>query len=118
MAVIRAKRQDGQPEQAGNAAGQPERFRLEIAGPENGETIALDAIEAAGPDGARLGLAVDASAALEAERTLARFVRTMTETFAHLNVGLAIFDRNQTLAMFNPALMEMWQADPACQSPN
>jgi hypothetical protein len=118
MAVIRAKRRDGQPEQAGNAAGQAERFRLEIAGPENGEAIALDAIEAAGPDGARLGLAVDASGALAAERTLARFVRTMTETFAHLNVGLAIFDRNQTLALFNPALVEMWRADPACQSPN
>jgi hypothetical protein len=42
----------------------------------------------------------------------------MTETFAHLNVGLAIFDRNQTLALFNPALVDMWQADPAWQPPN
>jgi hypothetical protein len=113
LAVARANRQDGQPEQMAAGAGQAERFRLEIAGSGNGRTIALDAIEAAGPDGARLGLAVDASGALGAERTLARFVRTMTETFAHLNVGLAIFDRNQTLALFNPALVDMWQADPA-----
>ena len=120
MAAARSKRRDGQSEQAATSAGagQAERFRLEIAGSENGRTIALDAIETAGPDGARLGLAVDASSALGAERTLARFVRTMTETFAHLNVGLAIFDRNQTLALFNPALVDMWQADPACQSPN
>ncbi len=120
MAAARSKRRDGQSEQAATSAGagQAERFRLEIAGSENGGTIALDAIETAGPDGARLGLAVDASSALGAERTLARFVRTMTETFAHLNVGLAIFDRNQTLALFNPALVDMWQADPACQSPN
>lgn len=115
MAAARAKLRDGPSEQeaTGAGAGQAERFRLEIAGSENGRTIALDAIETAGPDGARLGLAVDASSALGAERTLARFVRTMTETFAHLNVGLAIFDRNQTLALFNPALVDMWQADPA-----
>ena len=120
MAVARAQRHDGRSGAAatGAGAGQPERFRLEIAGSGNGRTIALDAIEAAGPDGARLGIAVDASGALGAERTLARFVRTMTETFAHLNVGLAIFDRNQTLALFNPALVDMWQADPAWQSPN
>jgi signal transduction histidine kinase len=119
IAAARAKRQATEGTQAagghtsGPTPGRPERFRLEIAVPKNGEAIALDAIEAAGPDGARLGLAVDASDALGAERTLARFVRTMTETFAHLNVGLAIFDRNQTLAMFNPALVRMWQADPA-----
>jgi len=115
MAVARAKRHDGQSGRTatGAGAGQAERFRIEVPGSEHGKTIALDAIETAGPDGARLGLAVDASGALGAERTLARFVRTMTETFAHLNVGLAIFDRNQTLALFNPALVDMWQADPA-----
>jgi len=107
-----ANQKEGQAE-SGAGAGQTERFRLEITGSGNGGIIALDAIETSGPDGARLGLAVDASNALGAERTLARFVRTMTETFAHLNVGLAIFDRNQTLALFNPSLVDMWQADPA-----
>jgi len=119
MAVTRAEQHAEQSEgqsgraETGAGAGQTERFRLEITGSGNGGIIALDAIEAKGPDGARLGLAVDASGALGAERTLARFVRTMTETFAHLNVGLAIFDRNQTLALFNPSLVDMWQADPA-----
>jgi signal transduction histidine kinase len=115
MAAARAKRQAGgdDPATGGPSTVRAERFRLEIAGPDNGETIALDAIEAPGLDGAWLGLAVDASDALGAERTLARFVRTMTDTFAHLNVGLAIFDRNQTLSMFNPALVQMWQTDPA-----
>lgn len=37
----------------------------------------------------------------------------MTETFAHLTVGLAIFDRNQTLVLFNPALVQLWQVEPA-----
>jgi signal transduction histidine kinase len=89
-----------------------ERFRLELPGPVGGDPAVLDAVELSGPRGGRLGFAVDASAALGSERTLARFVHTMTETFAHLTVGLAIFDRNQTLAMFNPALLRMWQADP------
>jgi signal transduction histidine kinase len=115
MAVLRAQRQDERLESSASSvsADQATRFRLEVARPEDGKPIALDAIEVTGMDGAQLGLAVDASSTLGAERTLARFVRTMTETFAHLNVGLAIFDRNQTLAMFNPALMQMWQSDPA-----
>ena len=106
LAIGRARGQNKPPEQS-------ERFRLEITDPDKNETAALDVIETAGPGGSRLGLAVDGSGAVAAERTLARFVRTMTETFAHLNVGLAIFDRNQTLALFNPALVEMWQTDPA-----
>ena len=115
LAIARAKkrRREHPEESAPAGAGKTERFRLEIPGTERDRAIALDAIETAGPDGARLGLAVDASGSLGAERTLARFVRTMTDTFAHLNVGLAIFDRNQTLALFNPALVDMWQADPA-----
>jgi signal transduction histidine kinase len=92
--------------------GGPEHFRLELA-PQGSETVALEAIEVPAEGGGRHGLAVDASGALEAERSLARFVRTMTETFAHLNVGLAIFDHDQRLALFNPALVGMWQADPA-----
>jgi signal transduction histidine kinase len=114
IAAARATRPSGQQDQAvdGDSAGRPARFRLEVAQPGDAEPIALDVIETTTPGGERLGLAVDASNALAAERTLARFVRTMTETFAHLNVGLAIFDPNQRLVMFNPALVEMWQADP------
>jgi hypothetical protein len=96
-----------------DAPGSAERFRLTIAGAENGPAATLDAIETIGAAGARLGIATDASGALSVERSLERFVQTMTETFAHLNVGLAIFDRNQTLAMFNPVLVQIWQADAA-----
>jgi signal transduction histidine kinase len=115
MAVARAKERGERSEPAGNngAAGQAERFRLNVAGADGHTTITLDAIETTGPDGVRLGFAIDASGALGVEQTLARFVQTMTGTFASLNVGLAIFDRNQTLALFNPALVRMWQADPA-----
>ncbi|HUS54657.1 MAG TPA: PAS-domain containing protein [Thermohalobaculum sp.] len=110
-----AEIQGEQPARAGSdgAPGPVERFRLEIAGAAEGTTITLDAIETTDADGARLGLAIDASGAQSVEQSLARFVQTMTETFAHLNIGLAIFDRSQTLALFNPALVRLWQADPA-----
>ena len=98
---------------AGPATGGVERFGLELADAEGSGTVALDAVEVPAPGGGRYGLAVDASTRVEAERTLARFVRTMTDTFAHLNVGLAIFDRNRRLVLFNPALVEMWRSDPA-----
>ncbi len=104
---------DGQGNPGGNARDAPERFRLELADAEGKGVVTLDVVEVPGPGDGSYGLAVDASAALEAERTLARFVRTMTDTFAHLNVGLAIFDRNRRLTLFNPALVDMWRADPA-----
>ncbi|MEO0621039.1 MAG: PAS-domain containing protein [Pseudomonadota bacterium] len=85
--------------------------RLEVV---RGSTILpVSVLEIENPDGTRTGYGVDATHAASAERTLSRFVQTMTETFAHLTVGLAIFDRNQTLALFNPAAVSMWQQDPA-----
>ncbi len=85
--------------------------RLEVV--HGGSVLPVTVIELAAQDGSLVGFATDASVAASAERTLTRFVQTMTETFAHLTVGLAIFDRNQTLALFNPALATMWDQDPA-----
>ena len=93
-------------------AAEPQKFRIEIATGDSAESVALHVIELVRQDGSRIGFATDAGMAATAERTLARFVQTMTETFAHLTVGLAIFDRNQTLALFNPALVQMWQVEP------
>ena len=44
---------------------------------------------------------------------LRRFVETLTETFAHIRIGLAIFDREQRLGLFNPAFAELMRLDPA-----
>lgn len=94
-------------------AGEPQKARIEIVVGEGAETVALHVVEIVRPDGSRIGFGTDAGSAAAAERTLARFVQTMTETFAHLTVGLAIFDRNQALALFNPALVQMWGVEPA-----
>lgn len=64
-------------------------------------------------DGGTLGFGVDAAAAVHAEAALRRFVETLTETFAHLRIGLAIFDRESRLGLFNPAFAELVRLDPA-----
>ena len=56
--------------------------------------------------------AKDASAVLGAERELQHFMQTLTDTFAHIPIGLAIFDHSRNLALFNPALAELFELEP------
>ena len=56
--------------------------------------------------------AVDINAIVEAEIAQRKFVQTMTKTFAQLSIGLAIFDRNRQLALFNPALIDLTALPP------
>lgn len=51
--------------------------------------------------------ALPADAAVRAERSLREFVQTLTKTFADLPIGLAIFDRQRHLQLFNPALINL-----------
>jgi PAS domain-containing protein len=51
--------------------------------------------------------AVDANATVLAEDQLREFMQTLTKTFAHLTIGLAVFDRARRLALFNPALTDL-----------
>ncbi len=54
-----------------------------------------------------LNFAIPADAVVKAEVSLREFVQTLTKTFAHLPIGLAIFDRQRQLALFNPALVDL-----------
>jgi PAS domain-containing protein len=49
---------------------------------------------------------------VRAEGALSGFVQTLTKTFAHLTVGLAIFDRKRRLVLFNPALIDLTGLPP------
>ncbi|MFT6169190.1 MAG: PAS domain-containing protein [Celeribacter sp.] len=51
--------------------------------------------------------AIPADRTIKAEKALREFRQTLTKTFAHLTIGLAIFDRNRNLALFNPALLDL-----------
>lgn len=51
--------------------------------------------------------AMDISKIIRAERVQHEFVQTLTKTFAYLDTGLAVFDKNRQLALFNPALLDL-----------
>jgi PAS domain-containing protein len=54
-----------------------------------------------------LCFAIDVDQVVEAENAQRNFVQTLAKTFAQLSIGLAIFDRNRQLALFNPALIDL-----------
>ena len=58
-------------------------------------------------NGFRTFYAVDVTAVVRAEVAQRNFVQTLAKTFAQLSIGLAIFDRNRQLALFNPALIDL-----------
>lgn len=64
-------------------------------------------------DGQVFGIANDVSARATAERRMQQFIASLAETFAHVPIGLAIFDERDRLTMFNPALSDLLKLDPA-----
>ncbi len=54
-----------------------------------------------------LFFATDANSIMRADTQRRDFVKTLGKTFAQLAIGLAIFDKNRQLVMFNPALHEL-----------
>ncbi len=54
-----------------------------------------------------LHYANDVSKVIRAETVRREFVQTLTKTFANLTTGLAVFDCEKRLALFNPALMDL-----------
>ncbi len=56
--------------------------------------------------------AIDISAVIKADIAQRNFVQTLAKTFAQLSIGLAIFDREQRLALFNPALVDLTSLPP------
>lgn len=58
-------------------------------------------------DGSFIHYAFDADTIVNAEIAQRKFVQTLTKTFAQLPTGLAIFDRNRQLSLFNPALIDL-----------
>ncbi len=63
-------------------------------------------------DKGALHFALPADATVRAEKALRDFVQILTKTFADLPIGLAIFDRQRQLQLFNPALIDLTQLGP------
>ncbi len=64
----------------------------------------IRAVEAGG-EWMYFGTNVDAAVASAA--TQRQFVQTLTKIFAELSIGLAVFDRDRRLILFNPALLDL-----------
>ena len=58
-------------------------------------------------EGETIHFAVEVSAIVRAENTQRGFVSTLGKTFADLSIGLAIFDRDRRLMVFNPAMLDL-----------
>ncbi|SEA79233.1 sensor histidine kinase [Rubrimonas cliftonensis] len=78
-----------------------------------GPNDAVAARVAGADSGGALVMGRPSSGATGAEVVLERFVATVTETFAHLRVGMAIYDSERRLTLANPALADMFGMDPA-----
>jgi PAS domain-containing protein len=88
------------------ANGQRQRLDIANAAPRWFDVVGF----AQGPN--RLVFGLSADNAVQAETTLRDFTQTLSKTFAHLPVGLAVFDRNRKLQLFNPALSELTALQP------
>ena len=93
------------------ARGADSRRRVSVPGRGDAEPRWYEISQSPGPSGETLGFALDADDLVAAEASLRRFVETLTETFAHLPIGLAVFDKNRRLGLFNPALTDLVKID-------
>lgn len=59
-----------------------------------------------------LNFARDIQDVIKAEAAQRNFMQTLAKTFAHLSTGLAVFDRQRQLVMFNPALVDLTHLAP------
>ncbi|TPE52740.1 PAS-domain containing protein [Amaricoccus solimangrovi] len=92
------------------ARGEFLRRRVGVAGAA-GDRDWYEVSEAPRAGGGWIGFALAADDLVMAEAALRRFIETLTETFAHLPIGLAVFDRNRRLGLFNPALTDLVRID-------
>jgi PAS domain-containing protein len=93
--------------QADLGVAKPPRAKLQMqGGPEWFDLVTISV----GEESFCYGLA--ANSAVQAETALREFMQTLTKTFADLPIGLAIFDRNRVLQLFNPALTDLTSLAP------
>ena len=79
-----------------------------------GRRLGWGRVDAVGlKNGNRLVSVQDASAERRAEDLLRSFTATLTETFAHLDIALVIFDGRRQLSVFNPAAGDILDLTPA-----
>ncbi len=80
--------------------------RMRIQTPGQNDPVEF-VVEHVSLDNKSIYYASDAKPLIETEQELQRFIQTLTGTFAHLPIGLTIFDKKRDLSLFNPALSDL-----------
>lgn len=93
-----------------DVSGKP--LRQKIVADAHGPEFWFDVVAEKTSDGGHLCFALRADPVVAAEKALRNFVQTLTKTFAHLPIGLAVFDRSRQLALFNPSLTGLTTLEP------
>ncbi|MEQ8898318.1 MAG: PAS-domain containing protein [Roseovarius sp.] len=83
-------------------AGEP----VTLSDSETGQTRHID-LSLTGAGAQRILYATDVTDLVNTDTMRSSFIQTLTKTFADLATGLAVFDRGQRLALFNPALVDL-----------
>ncbi len=63
-------------------------------------------------EGGKIGIALPGKDLVDSRNSLNRLMETLSVTFANLPVGLAIFDKDDCISQFNPALTQVLGLDP------
>lgn len=92
--------------------GERRSVRSSIRSAGTDKDIWFEPVSFARENGVSLHFAIHANPLVQAEEALRNFVQTLTKTFAHLPIGLAIFDKERQLALFNPALLDLTTLQP------
>lgn len=90
----------------------PADLSQRISVTENGEDRYYSAISSNSNDNTHI-FAFPCDEMIALEKTNRRLIETLSKTFAKLPVGLAIFDADNTLSNFNPAVTELLNLDAA-----
>lgn len=85
--------------------------RMTVAPSGSASPVHFDVFHQLQEDG-KIFYAINADQIVAAEGVRNEFVRTLGKTFAQISTGIAVFDRNPKLAMFNPALGDIFGFDP------
>lgn len=93
---------------ASNANGKTSRHSIELSDRSDPGWFDISSVRTGRE---RVFYAVDASAVVTAETNQRNFIQTLAKTFAQLSTGLAIFDRQLRLVLFNPALIDLTRLD-------
>ncbi|MGR3712849.1 MAG: PAS-domain containing protein [Shimia sp.] len=86
-------------------------FRVGITQQNEGQTHWFDVTSVALADEYAY-FAVDANTVVDAEMAQRSIVQTLSKTFAQMPTGLAIFDRDRRMVLFNPALTTLTAVSP------